>query len=90
MISDQFDESVHGDLVINSTTRLSESVMGVSFLHHFFILCIPCLLMNLYVSLQISLGYFVADLMMIFWHFPTLGGVEYVSIKASYIIFHKC
>lgn len=58
VISDQFDESVHGDSVINSTTRLSESVMGI------------------------SLGYFVADLMMIFWHFPTLGGVEYV--------FHHC
>lgn len=34
VISDQFDESVHGDSVINSTTRLSESVMGVSFQHH--------------------------------------------------------
>ncbi|EOA21367.1 hypothetical protein CARUB_v10001728mg [Capsella rubella] len=33
VISDQFDENVHGDAVINSTTRLSESVMGV--FHHF-------------------------------------------------------
>lgn len=54
VISDQFDENVHGDSVINSTTRLSESVMGI------------------------SLGYFLADLAMIFWYFPTLGGIEYV------------
>ncbi|CAB78159.1 hypothetical protein [Arabidopsis thaliana] len=53
VISDQFDENVHGDSVINSTTRLSESVMGI------------------------SLGYFLADLAMIFWYFPTLGGIEY-------------
>ncbi|CAN8308161.1 unnamed protein product [Cochlearia groenlandica] len=58
VISDQFDESVHGDLVINSTTRLSESMMGI------------------------SLGYFLADLMMIIWNFPVLGGIEYV--------FHHC
>ncbi|EOA21368.1 hypothetical protein CARUB_v10001728mg [Capsella rubella] len=54
VISDQFDENVHGDAVINSTTRLSESVMGI------------------------SLGYFLSDLAMIFWHFPALGGIEYV------------
>ncbi|KAL1198458.1 hypothetical protein V5N11_022639 [Cardamine amara subsp. amara] len=54
VISDQFDENVHGDSVINSTTRLSEAVMGI------------------------SLGYFLLDLAMIFWHFPTLGGIEYV------------
>ncbi|CAA7033224.1 unnamed protein product [Microthlaspi erraticum] len=58
VISDQFDEKVHGDLVIDSTTKLSEAVMGT------------------------SLGYFVADLAMIIWHFPALGGVEYV--------FHHC
>ncbi|KAL0749382.1 hypothetical protein Bca101_031385 [Brassica carinata] len=53
VISDQFDENVHGDSVVNSTTSLSEAVMGI------------------------SLGYFIADLTMIFWHFPTLGGIEY-------------
>nr|VDD31158.1 unnamed protein product [Brassica oleracea] len=58
VISDQFDENVHGDSVVNSTTSLSEAVMGI------------------------SLGYFIADLTMIFWHFPTLGGIEYV--------FHHC
>lgn len=31
VLSDQFDENVHGDSVINSTSSLSESVMGVSF-----------------------------------------------------------
>ncbi|CAN7092218.1 unnamed protein product [Brassica rapa subsp. narinosa] len=58
VISDQFDENVHGDSVVNSTTSLSEAVMGI------------------------SLGYFIPDLTMIFWHFPTLGGIEYV--------FHHC
>lgn len=29
--------------------------------------------------LQISIGYFLADLAMILWHFPALGGLEYVS-----------
>ena len=32
VISDQFDENVHGDSVVNSTTSLLEAVMGVSFL----------------------------------------------------------
>ncbi|CAN8246632.1 unnamed protein product [Cochlearia groenlandica] len=54
VISDQFDENIHGDSVINSTTTLSESVLGT------------------------SLGYFLADLGMILWNFPALGGVEYV------------
>lgn len=31
VISDQFDEKVHGDLVIDSTTKLSEAVMGVRY-----------------------------------------------------------
>ncbi|KAI5321473.1 hypothetical protein L3X38_030544 [Prunus dulcis] len=29
-------------------------------------------------TLGISIGYFLADLGMIFWHFPALGGLEYV------------
>lgn len=30
---------------------------------------------------QISIGYFITDLVMILWHFPALGGLEYVSWK---------
>ncbi|XP_062013878.1 uncharacterized protein LOC133730267 isoform X2 [Rosa rugosa] len=29
-------------------------------------------------TLGISIGYFLADIAMIFWHFPALGGLEYV------------
>lgn len=29
--------------------------------------------------LQVSLGYFMADLAMMFWFYPSLGGLEYVS-----------
>lgn len=32
-----------------------------------------------WVLLQISIGYFLSDIAMIFWHFPALGGLEYVS-----------
>ncbi|KAF3563823.1 hypothetical protein DY000_02015081 [Brassica cretica] len=63
VISDQFDENVHGDSVVNSTTSLSEAVMGI------------------------SLGYFIADLTMIFWHFPTLGGIEYVRESKNFYFF---
>lgn len=31
------------------------------------------------IDLQISIGYFIADLGMIFWKYPSLGGIEYVS-----------
>ena len=30
--------------------------------------------------LQASIGYFLIDLAMILWYFPSLGGKEYVSI----------
>ncbi|EOA22097.1 hypothetical protein CARUB_v10002647mg [Capsella rubella] len=63
VIPDQFDENVHGDAVINSTTRLSESVMGI------------------------SLGYFLSDFAMIFWHFPAAGGIEYVKHHIRLSIF---
>lgn len=35
--------------------------------------------------LQISIGYFLADLAMILWHFPALGGVEYVSNECCFL-----
>lgn len=33
---------------------------------------------------QISIGYFLSDLAMILFHFPALGGMEYVSIKSPW------
>ena len=39
--------------------------------------------MNLNVShlyTQVSVGYFLADLGMIIWFYPDLGGLEYVSM----------
>lgn len=29
--------------------------------------------------IQVSIGYFLSDLAMIFYNYPALGGVEYVS-----------
>lgn len=45
--------------------------------------------------LQVSLGYFMADLAMIFWFYPSLGGLEYVSsfcLKLCFLSFplHAC
>lgn len=31
--------------------------------------------------MQVSIGYFLSDLGMILWHFPALGGLEYVSAE---------
>lgn len=31
-------------------------------------------------TMQISLGYFLTDLAMILWFYPSLGGLEYVSV----------
>lgn len=35
-----------------------------------------------YLLRQVSVGYFMADLGMIFWFFPALGGYEYVRIMS--------
>ena len=35
--------------------------------------------------LQISIGYFLADVAMILWHFPALGGLEYVSNECWFL-----
>ncbi|GMY10389.1 TLC domain-containing protein 4-B-like isoform X1 [Fagus crenata] len=54
LLSDVFDENSHGELMINRTSTLSDTLFGI------------------------SLGYFLSDLAMILWHFPALGGLEYV------------
>ncbi|KAJ1386963.1 TRAM/LAG1/CLN8-like proteiny domain [Sesbania bispinosa] len=54
IISDTFKENSYDDLVINRSSTLSNSVLGI------------------------SIGYFLTDLAMILWHFPALGGLEYV------------
>ncbi|XP_061347790.1 uncharacterized protein LOC133293261 isoform X2 [Gastrolobium bilobum] len=54
ILSDIFDEDSNDDLVINRSSTLSNTVLGV------------------------SVGYFLTDLAMILWHFPALGGLEYV------------
>jgi hypothetical protein len=33
----------------------------------------------IYLFCQVSVGYFVTDLAMIFWGYPSLGGMEHVS-----------
>lgn len=36
-------------------------------------------------ALQVSVGYFITDLAMIFWLFPSLGGMEYVGDQILHI-----
>ncbi|RRT47213.1 hypothetical protein B296_00033599 [Ensete ventricosum] len=36
-------------------------------------------LVGIYMCKMVSVGYFVSDLAMIFWLYPSLGGIEYVS-----------
>ncbi|XP_073291655.1 uncharacterized protein [Primulina huaijiensis] len=52
-VSDLFVDT-QNELMINRTSNLSDTIMGV------------------------SIGYFLSDLAMIFFYFPTLGGMEYV------------
>ena len=33
------------------------------------------------ITVQVSMGYFLTDLAMILWYFPSLGGKEYVSLN---------
>ncbi|KAJ7964354.1 transmembrane protein 56-B [Quillaja saponaria] len=54
IFSDLFDEDSSGDLLVNRSSTLSDTVLGI------------------------SIGYFLADLTMVLWHFPALGGLEYV------------
>ncbi|MBA0553018.1 hypothetical protein Golob_012241, partial [Gossypium lobatum] len=37
--------------------------------------------------LGFSIGYFLSDLAMVFWHFPALGGLEYVSRESCLMLF---
>ncbi|KAG9155384.1 hypothetical protein Leryth_017915 [Lithospermum erythrorhizon] len=54
LVSDLFSESSQSELIVNRTSNVSDSILGV------------------------SIGYFLTDLAMILYHFPALGGVEYV------------
>lgn len=40
--------------------------------------------------LQVSVGYFISDLGMICWLYPTLGGVEYVSETRIVLLNSAC
>ena len=41
-----------------------------------------CLHINrIRITVQVSMGYFLTDLAMILWYFPSLGGKEYVSLN---------
>lgn len=52
--SDLFDAASQDELIINRTSPLSDTILGI------------------------SIGYFLSDLAMIIYHFPVLGGMEYV------------
>ncbi|GAA0171508.1 transferase [Lithospermum erythrorhizon] len=54
LVSDLFSESSQSELIVNRTSNLSDSILGV------------------------SVGYFLSDLAMILYHFPALGGMEYM------------
>ncbi|KAL0435173.1 UNVERIFIED_CONTAM: TLC domain-containing protein 4-B [Sesamum radiatum] len=49
-----FVDDAQDELMINRTSTLSDTILGV------------------------SIGYFLTDLAMIFYHYPALGGMEYV------------
>jgi hypothetical protein len=38
-----------------------------------------CLIFTEFKFVQVSVGYFITDLAMILWAYPSLGGMEYVS-----------
>ncbi|KAJ6952174.1 TLC domain-containing protein 4-B isoform X3 [Populus alba x Populus x berolinensis] len=60
LLSGLFYEDSRDELVVNRTSTLSNSTLGI------------------------SIGYFLSDLAMILFHFPALGGLEYVSIKSPW------
>lgn len=60
LLSGLFYEDSRDELVVNRTSTLSNSTLGI------------------------SIGYFLSDLAMILFHFPALGGMEYVSIKSPW------
>uniref|UniRef100_A0A5B6ZXY0 TLC domain-containing protein n=1 Tax=Davidia involucrata TaxID=16924 RepID=A0A5B6ZXY0_DAVIN len=63
LLSDVFDEGSHDELIINRTSTLSDTILGI------------------------SVGYFLSDLAMILWHFPALGGIEYVARILLFVFF---
>ncbi|KAL0419370.1 UNVERIFIED_CONTAM: TLC domain-containing protein 4-B [Sesamum radiatum] len=54
LFSGLFVDDAQDELMINRTSTLSDTILGV------------------------SIGYFLTDLAMIFYHYPALGGMEYV------------
>ncbi|KAK4419770.1 TLC domain-containing protein 4-B [Sesamum alatum] len=54
LFSGLFVDDAQDELMINRTSTLSDTILGV------------------------SIGYFLTDLAMIFYHYPALGGTEYV------------
>lgn len=58
-------------IIIIFASPLTFFLMGI----HLFVPFCFCILSHV----QISIGYFLSDLVMILWHFPALGGLEYVS-----------
>lgn len=55
-------------------------LVGIIPLSWFYFLKVSCFIIDEH--WQVSLGYFLADLGMIFWVYPSLGGKEYVSTSA--------
>ncbi|KAJ0075440.1 hypothetical protein Patl1_35061 [Pistacia atlantica] len=77
LLSDLFSEDYNDELIINRTSTVSETLLGVSQCRMIFMRT-EITAVAIRGMQQISIGYFLSDLAMILWHFPALGGLEYV------------
>ncbi|KAJ0008144.1 hypothetical protein Pint_30683 [Pistacia integerrima] len=77
LLSDLFSEDYNDELIINRTSTVSETLLGVSQCRRIFMRT-EITAVAIRGMQQISIGYFLSDLAMILWHFPALGGLEYV------------
>lgn len=89
--SDLFSDRWHNDLVVFRSSRLSSLGLGVNIIFQLiFTLWDKNVLTYIY-DLQLSIGYFIADLGMIFWKYPALGGLEYVStLFSTKTLYYEC
>ncbi|KAF3666428.1 putative transmembrane protein 56-B-like isoform X2 [Capsicum annuum] len=83
--SDLFHDGARDDLMINRTSAFSDTILGFPRVLTRSRLYFPrtTLLSLPLKDLNISTGYFLADLAMIFYYFPALGGTEYLDVAGQ-------
>ena len=80
-----FSDQLDGPITLRSS-NLSNFTLGVkdlTILFPFELSMLTCIFLFHHIRLilifQVSVGYFITDIAMIFWVYPSLGGMEYVS-----------